>query len=393
MAQAVGYTKRFLNPSISTMATTVVSEINLRLPMPGAEPRTVMLRSEDARLVPAPEAAVAATLLPAMQAGKDLHLDEPLDPAFAENLSTIQDIYATWYGDAQHVAVHAPDCTPTPASSTGRTATFFSGGVDSFYTLLKNEAEIDALVYVHGFDVDLENTQLRQQVSDMLREVGAHFGKDVIEVETNLRDFSNPVVSWPRYYGSALVSIAHCLESNVDKIFIPAAQTYKDLFPEGAHPLLDPLWSGRTLAFAHDGCEATRVDKTRRLSESDVALTNLRVCWRNPGGAYNCGRCEKCQRTMINLLAVDALQDCPAFDGELDVEKVAELKLDSKPKKALMLQNLSALERSGIALEVQQAIRKALQPPLAYRIADLLHKRYWAARHRLGNILRSWGLR
>ena len=107
------------------------SEIQLKLPMSGAEPRTVTFRSKGVPLVPASEAAVAATLLPAMQAGKDLHLDEPLDPAFAENLSTIQDIYATWYDDAQRIAVHAPDGTPTPAPSTGQTATFFTGGVDS----------------------------------------------------------------------------------------------------------------------------------------------------------------------------------------------------------------------------------------------------------------------
>ena len=189
------------------MESTVTAEINLRLPMASSEPRTVMLRSEDARLVPAPEAAVAATLLPAMQAGKDLHLDEPLNPTFAENLLTMQDIYATWYDDAQRIAVHAPDGTLTPAPSTGQTATFFTGGVDSFYTLLKHEAEIDTLVYVRGFDVDLEDTQLRQQVSGMFHKIGDHFCKKVIQVETNLRQFSNTRTSWPRYYVAALVSV------------------------------------------------------------------------------------------------------------------------------------------------------------------------------------------
>ena len=317
------------------------------------EPFTIWIHSNDATLTPSPEAYVAATLLPAMKKQVPLQPHASLDPVFAKNLRTIQDIYATWYDEADYVEVVSEGKEPTRSSSQGLTATFFSGGVDSFYTLLKHQDEIDALVYVHGFDVKLDDMPLRRQVSEMLHAVGRHFGKEVIELETNLRDFSDRNVSWPKYYGAALACMGHVLKRRLQKIFIPAAQTYRHLFPEGAHPLLDPYWGSPGLSFVHDGCEATRVDKTARVASNGVALSHLRVCWRNIDGSYNCGKCEKCQRTMVNLLAVEALNQCDVFDGDLDLDKIASLNLTTLPKRVLMEQNLEALEEAGRAPDVQ----------------------------------------
>lgn len=42
-------------------------------------------------------------------------------------------------------------------------------------------------------------------------------------------------------------------------------------------------------------------------------MDNLRVCPANVKDRLNCGRCEKCVRTMTGLVAVDALDKCGAF--------------------------------------------------------------------------------
>jgi hypothetical protein len=145
----------------------------------------------------------------------------------------------------------------------------------------------------------------------------------------------------------------------------------------------------------HDGCEANRVDKSAKIAESTIALSNLRVCWKNPDGDYNCGQCEKCQRTMINLLAVGALENCNAFDSGLDLHKIAQLPLHRKPKAAtLMRQNLKALEYKDRAPDVQEAIRHALRDPsLMKRTAKALSDTYLSGRRRVGNVLRHLNLR
>ena len=55
---------------------------------------------------------------------------------------------------------------------------------------------------------------------------------------------------------------------------------WEHLFPWGSHPKLDPLWSNGKVLLSHDGCEATRLDKTRLVSEHPIALETLRVCLR-----------------------------------------------------------------------------------------------------------------
>jgi hypothetical protein len=40
--------------------------------------------------------------------------------------------------------------------------------MDSFYMLLKHRAEITHIIFVHGFDIDLEDRELRAQASRML---------------------------------------------------------------------------------------------------------------------------------------------------------------------------------------------------------------------------------
>ena len=375
------------------MATTQTSASTLNIPMADTEPGTVMLRSADAPLRPTPEAVIAATLLPAMLAGTDLEVNEPIDPSFASNVSTIQDIYETWYDDAQRIAVHAPEGQPCTSPSTGQTATFFTGGVDSFYTLLKNKERIDTLVYVHGFDVKLDDAPLRQQVSDMLHEVGTQFDKEVIQVETNLRAFSGGRVSWGRYHGAALATVALSMQQLFDVVLVPSPFPWDALQPWGSSPVLDPLWSTRKLELVHDGCEANRMDKCRYISQSDVALQSLRVCWQNRGGAYNCGKCEKCMRTMVQLLALNALDRCSTFAHPLDPSRIAKNDV-IRGKKYHYRDPLAALQRSNKAPEITAAILKALQPPpLHRRTMQAAYDRYQSIRHWAGNLLRSWGFR
>ena len=130
-------------------------------------------------------------------------------------------------------------------------------------------------------------------------------------------------------------------------VMIPAAQTYADLYPGGTHPLMDPLWSTESVRILNDGAEATRIAKVARIAQSDTALGHLRVCWENRQGRYNCGRCEKCIRTMINLKIAGVLDRCTTFDRPLDYRDIARITLKSPAQRSLMLQNYQAAKESG----------------------------------------------
>jgi len=119
--------------------------------------------------------------------------------------------------------------------------------------------------------------------------------------------------------------------------------------PWGTHPELDLLLSDETLQFVHDQTEATRTDKTEFISRFPVALETLRVCYKNPEGAYNCCACEKCLRTMTTLYALGKLNEAVTFPRPLTNEAIETLDISVEAVKVLVRDNLRVLEKAGFA--------------------------------------------
>src|SRR5690606_26336313 len=138
---------------------------------------------------------------------------------------------------------------------------------------------------------------------------------------------------------------------------------YADDIPWGSHPDLDKHWSSESLEFVHDGCDLGRIEKVRFISQSDVAMETLRVCFRTPTDALNCGRCEKCLRTMINLRIVGALERCQTFATALEPEKIARLLAPDESTRAFFQENLQALEGNDAGKELYDALLTVMQRP------------------------------
>jgi len=354
--------------SIGTSGAELI-EVKLQI---GSKSHHVYFRSSDMILTGNIEAFLALALLPSMKEGGALVADGKASQRFLDAMDTILDIYCAWDSSLHRVQIGNVVPVTRDCPKEGRVGTFFTGGVDSFYTLLKHRDEITDLIFVHGFDVLLENYSLRRKTSEMIHKIGANFGKRVIEVETNLRSFLDSYfrLSWGTLtFGVGLVSVGHLLFPFFKKIYIPGTHTYADLVPLGSHPSLDPLWSTETLEFVHDGCEAKRIDKVALLSEYDIALQSLRVCFFNINGAYNCGQCEKCLRTMINLHVVGALDRCPTFDTRLDIKRVSKIIVSDDSTRIFIKENLKALENRKGDLKLYKVLGKILnRPPWQARV-------------------------
>ncbi len=326
----------------------------------GADCHEVWYRVEEGPLARGTETFLAAALTPAMKVGGGLHLPGSVSPRLSASIPKIQDIFHTWYPDFKKVAVGVETKHVQPSSSAREVGCFFSGGVDSFYTLLRHKEEITKLIFVHGFDIRLDDTPLRAKVSQVLREVAFEFRKPLIEVETNVRTFSDRHVGWEEYHGSALASVALLLSPHFRKVYIAASSSYSSLLPWGSHPLLDPLWSTDDMEIVHDGCEAIRIEKVAHISSCDIALKSLRSCWRNPGGAYNCGQCVKCMRTMAALRAAGALDRCTTFAHTLDLKALAREPFERPGATVIAEKTLLVAERLGADPALVQALRDRL---------------------------------
>jgi len=311
------------------------------------------------------ESFLASGILPCMKAGGGhLIAEGEISQRFVSALSTIQDIYCMWDPSLHRTEIKNVIPVRRSSSTENRVGTFFSGGVDSFYTFFKHQEEITDLIFVHGLDIRINDTTLREKISKKIREVASKVGKNLIEIETNIKELLNPYVAWgPLGHGAALAAIGHLLFPTFRRIFIPATHTYADLFPWGSHPVLDHLWSSESLEFLHDGCEVTRVGKVSLISRYEIVLKSLRVCWENPNSSYNCGRCEKCLRTMIALKLNNALSRCTTFDEELDVKHILKIIPNNESTHAFIRENLDALEKYQGDEELGKALQRVLNRP------------------------------
>jgi hypothetical protein len=318
---------------------------------------------------------LAAFLPPAMVLGEPLIIEASVSGRLLENVPTIQTIYRCWNPKLAPIDVQAPRrpevagrCDPS------RVGLFFSMGVDSSYSLLKNVIAqpdgpnaITDLIVVEGFDVYLWERDRFPPMLEAIHKVARHFGKNVLPVTTNLREFSDRVADWLRmYHGPALASVPLALGSRFGRVHIAASQTYRVLTALGTHPLLDPLWGTESLELVHDGLEADRFDKIRLLAQSPACLENLRVCTTDQVTPdYNCGQCQKCLRTMIGLRVAGVLDHCRTLPHQIDLERLGSLTIPSWTIRQYFEALIAEMERTGADRELKHALTHRLaQAPI-----------------------------
>jgi len=331
-------------------------------------------------------------LLPAMRTGEALEVSASVSPMLLRSTDTIQDIYKSWDPSLHRATINCPDRDLSlPVVKPSGVGLYFSLGVDSFYSFLKNitcpndnAATITHLIVVHGFDVYYGkwNSALFTDVLRNAMHVGREFGKALLPVATNLRDFSDQFADWGvLYHGAALAIVGLALQNAFKVLLVAATDSYANLIPRGSHPILDPLWSTETTRFVQDGCEATRLDKTRFIARFPIVLDTLRVCFMNPNTEYNCGRCEKCLRTMIGLHIAGALSRCRTLPHGIDTDLASQIAVH-RHEEFFISELVDALGQSPM----DQRIRRALEQSLA-RCRRV--KAASTARHRLLPMLRD----
>ena len=267
-------------------------------------------------------------LLLAMSEKCNLHSELPLSSGFIESANEISQIIDAWYPKVSAVELSSNRSIPLQAEikRASGVGCFFSGGVDSFYSLMRHKDEITHLIFIHGFDIPLHKKKSRQVALPGVYEVAEALGIEVIEVSTDIRYFGDQLAFWSFYGIPVLVASAHLLSGILGKVYLPASRTYAQLQPHHAHPYIDPMWSTDELKIVHDGPH-DRAKKCEEISEWDLALQHLRVCWELEG-ELNCGVCEKCTRTAMALDCVGKLDQCHVFSNPYESERLKSFSYD-----------------------------------------------------------------
>ncbi|MGH7524210.1 MAG: hypothetical protein ACREK8_07885 [Gemmatimonadales bacterium] len=111
---------------------------------------------------------------------------------------------------------------------------------------------------------------------------------------------------------------------------------------------------------------------------SPLAMANLRVCWMGKSDT-NCGRCEKCLRTLTAFELFGALDRCATFPpGTWSLKAIASMRLrHDMDRRHIVRLRERVLERGrrDIAQALSQAIRRYDARDIARRLLRVVRRR------------------
>ena len=245
------------------------------------------------------DALLLSTLVPAMFHGTKLHIpqDYPVSSTLAGNLAKIQRTCRTWNSRLNPVELEAAYYNPESVKSGTGTGLFYSGGVDSSFSLIDHMDDVDTLIIAYGFDFVLSEDEAAESF-ERNGYFAERLGKSLVRVDTNHSHFVTQLgVSRTFLFGAMLAAIAQLL--GLEVCYIAPSHSAANIRPQGSHPAVDPLFSNGMTKIIHDDVSVSRFAKTAALSKHPDVLANLRVCWEEHN--RNCGTCSKCVRTNIAL--------------------------------------------------------------------------------------------
>lgn len=326
--------------------------------------------SPDVPLRESPEAALCLLAPWCAERGRSLLISHSsVDASVVENVRSATDLMGNWWG---HPPVHVghgngrKDKRITPApTGMGKVGLFFSGGVDSFYSLF-HHPNIHCIVFVVGFDVPVAKQEIWQAMVESFRAVATARGVEFILVATNLRAHPRLRLKWERHHGAALAVIGHLLGERATTWVISSTYHRNNLRPWGSHPELDHRWGGDAIHFVHFGTDLWRAEKLACLTDQSVVHRWLRVCYHDPKSEGNCGYCMKCVVTRLVYwqelpgIHCATMPSIPQLDTAIDalpgVHSMAVYRVFSR-----------FLERSQGEGPIEQALQRLLIRSSAYR--------------------------
>ena len=343
-----------------------------------------------------PHAFLIGCAIPALHYGEErVFIDGEICPELRNGLLTAVMWLCNWFYERgrRPVRIEAGLLSDVSHRSPERTGSFFSGGIDSLATLLTNRRDYplghpglikDGLL-VYGLEQD--DPEIFKYVLDSMKRAADELKITLIPVYTNVylnyrqEDAGNKFKFWTyEFQAAALSAVAHALSRRFTVVSIPATESLPEralcpdrmhMIPYGTHPVLDPNYSSSNLRIRHDGIVLSRLDKTRIVAASEAALQNLRVCnnyKRYDPGLLNCGRCEKCLRTMLTLKILGVFDKTGVFQAR-DLHKA--LSLQKKLDPYYYMELLPLLRNKGFG-DLAKIIKRKIA---LYRRHEIIN--YW----------------
>ena len=344
--------------------------------------KTIWFETQDAELFPSPEAFAGLMLIPALHHNASIETELELDEIWIKNTKKLLPIYNRWWQYPTIYPIHSKSRN-VPEHRLNRLGLCFSGGIDSFYSLIQHQNQTEDLIFIHGYDIKYDDEEKMKIFEPKFRKIAENFAKKSILLRSNLREhqiFNS--VNWICTHGAGLVAVGLLLSKKIGKLLI--APSYKDNVPCGTNWETDKHWTSSYLEIISDDASLNRFQKISIIGSMPILRDNLRVCWQNKSKKLNCSRCEKCLRTMIMLEACGKLENYTVLDNSLITDSLVRLRI--LPNNLLGI--WKKMQSENLKADIKYTIRKLLRHSCFYwksslskgkeRLKRLYRKIRWA---------------
>ena len=202
----------------------------------------------------------------------------------------------------------------------GNTSMFYSGGVNSTQSAILHKKEQPDFIFVYGSDVLQDNTKGINITKKFLVENSKIFDSKLETASSNFRLYLNENALTTKYRSILPVSWWHDVQHGVALVghvaplafannyathYFPANNKDTDII--ATNPMIIEGFKFCGCKVVYEGNKYRRIDKINDIVEykkvSKVKELKLRVCFTEEKDSINCSSCEKCYRTICEILA------------------------------------------------------------------------------------------
>lgn len=275
------------------------------------------------------DAYLVAVLHYAMTHGHDIELDVPVTEDLLYNVDTYLIDGLVTYNPSYHRPTIKAEVASAPLPNAGAVGTGISCGVDSLYALAR---ESDSLFPNHkithlafnnvgSHGVGEKAHMLYNKRLQRPREFAEEYGYEFVASDSNLMDVIKQSHFYTHTYSSMFPVL--CLQKLYSVYYYASGgYRYEEFTLEakkgrcsGSYEILSlPAFSSHQLRIYSQGENMTRMQKLKRVVDYAPSYKYLNVCLHD---GRNCGKCEKCVRTMMGL---DVIGKLDLYKDVFDVE-------------------------------------------------------------------------
>ena len=277
--------------------------------------------------------------------GKTLTI-EAMDEDFYNSLPIIKEVFRRMYPKESWGGELVPqrlvkNTFTQPVLEPGekeRTALLFSGGLDSITSSLMHRDKKQLLVTVNGhWDLPLWDKKLLAKRRVGLEAWGQKYGHENTFINSNYYDFLNrdvldkyikEISSWRIFtvegIGWAGLAAPVMAIKGYQQLLHGSTITWEYNFPACANPFIDDNLHFAGMRIKHDLFDMHRLSKcdyiARTCKEEGLEKPYIRVCEEKT--VTNCCKCQKCIRTILELVVVG--ENPQEYGFNCDVDKVLQ---------------------------------------------------------------------